>query len=384
MPYSQYGFLDPIHIEWRKGTPDDPYVPVVEYLKVTNGRVILAEVPDKLHRVKIAGMKEINYDGPPKKSIEPDEFFVNYSTGVIEFNSAKEGAHVNVSYLGRGLIQYPSSRIYHYDGKNNVVESLDEIIEDAKDKLENVEDKVADYYDIRDQVIDATNKARQATEEAKEATERTNEAIDKAVEAHNSTIMIYLPPVEREQDIGLMYPNPENGSRVMVKSTGNIYRYDGIVDHKWELIDNYVGGSIPVVNDGIDGLMRKEDFTKLHTKLDVRVIALFVEVPLGGYARPTIRFPLSGTITNVYAHCDEAGTTITTQATVLKMSEQDFKSGLPEWESVATFEIPANSKNSEMVDVLSTLVNEGDYFKVFFNNADDKIRGLTVQIEIKI
>lgn len=390
MPYSNYDYLNPIHIVWREGTPNDPYIERIQYLKVVNSRVVLSEIPDRSERVKIAGLREINYDGMPKKALLPDEFSVDYSTGIIEIHSSLEAKSVNVRYKGRGFVLYPSTRIYHQDGNNSVVETLHEIIERAKEKVEEANQKMNDYIIIRNQVMDAIAESQKATlltnkaiQDAESATKEAQDATEDAIDAYNSTIMHYQPPVPTFNDIATTYPNPTNGMRVMVTSTGDIYRYDGILDHKWELIDNYAGGSVPVVNDQINGLMRKEDFTKMHQKLNRKSILFVLPQFQLGIQKPLIKFPMDGEIEKVYAYCSEIGSTVTTKALVEKVSEADFLSGNT-WRDCASFDIDPNAKEStnEQLKIIDVL--EGDFFRINVTDLDDTLKGITIQIDIII
>ncbi|MGG4105138.1 hypothetical protein AAXB25_14575 [Paenibacillus lautus] len=390
MPYSDYRYLDPLHIVWRKGTPEDPYVDKIEYLKVVNSKVILSEIPDKISRVKIGGLKEINYDGLPKKSIQSDEFSVIYETGQIEFHPSFEAKDINVMYKARGFIQYPSSRIYHQDKHNGVVESLRDIIDNAQKSIVDMENKINDYILIRNELLNAIIEAKKATTDTKRAIQiaevATKDAIDateNAIDAYNSTIMLYQNPVANVSDIKILYPRPVNGMRVMVTSTGDIYRYDGIITKSWVLIDNYAGGSVPVVNDQINGLMRKEDFTKMHTKLDSKSIVFVIPKGDLGILKPIIRFPMSGEIQDVYAYCAEVGQTVDSTFNVEKVSEADFISNST-WATVADFNINAKAKKSTNLNISNNVVNEGDYFRVYASMLDDSLKGITIQVDIKI
>ena len=55
-------FKNPIHIVWRRGTPEDPYVDRTDIMPVANQRIILSEIPDKIARIEISNMIEINYE----------------------------------------------------------------------------------------------------------------------------------------------------------------------------------------------------------------------------------------------------------------------------------------------------------------------------------
>lgn len=313
MPYSDYSYLDPLHIVWRKGTLDDPYIDRTEFLKVVNNKIVLAEIPDRFTRVKIAGMQEINYDGAPKKIIEPNEFSVNYSTGVIQVHPSQESNTLNVSYKGRGFIQYPASRIYHQDEMNGVVESLDKIIEEARESIKGIDEKVSDYYKIREDVLQTIVRSDVATAETKRATDKAIEATDMALDAYETTRLVFKPYVQTYDDIFRVYPSPEIGWTTQVYETGVRYRYDGI---SWVPIDLF-GGGIPVASEDFDGLLSKEDFSRLQNKIDEdtfsnRVIVFVLPSYIYQGVQPVVaRFPFNGEIVGARALCGSYGQTTT-------------------------------------------------------------------------
>ncbi len=127
-------FEMPLKITWNLDGENQPVSLKMspENQMVLNGTIILDQIPDKFYKVKIIGMTEIN-DFTTQLGLE--EFRVNYQTGIVFFNSSKEGSQVNVSeYYGRGIIKYPASRIYYQ--KNGVEKVLTEAIEAAEIALQ--------------------------------------------------------------------------------------------------------------------------------------------------------------------------------------------------------------------------------------------------------
>lgn len=386
IPNLYFQFNDPVRIIWRAGTTEDPYIPRVESKRIINNKVVLEEIPSSFDKVKVSGYTEVQEDTlRRKKVLLPNEFCVNYNNGIIEFNSSEEDKTLVFEYKARGIIQYPAERIFaHNKRKNNIVENLQEILDDSMTALIDANDAIDRINAARVLAEEATLRADKATDNANIATDDAKDATKEALDAAASTIMIYLNPVAKYDDIDIQYPNPVNGDRVMVTSTGDIYRFDGIVSGQWELIDNYTGGSIPMVSDVLNGMMYKEDYTKFHTKLDrksiVFVIPSFQDV---GVMKPIIRFPLEGEIEKVYAYCNIPGLAATTQIVVEKISDADFKTN-GTWSGIATMDLP-NQSNSSTNEVLNNnVIDEGDYFRINLTQIDTDVKGLTIHIEVKL
>src|SRR5690606_13951144 len=106
----------------------------------------------------------------------------------------------------------------------------------------------------------ATDNANSARDDAIQATNNANIATQAALDAAASTIVIYKDPVVKYEDILITYPNPENGWRVMVEETGDIYRFDGVLDNQWKFVENYTGGSIPFASETTSGLLHVDDY----------------------------------------------------------------------------------------------------------------------------
>jgi hypothetical protein len=104
---------DTVLIAWRKGDANEPYISRSDTKKIVNSTIILEEVPDPFNKVSISGYYEIASGLPTS-----NQFIVNYQVGSITFNSSEEAKTVVANYMGRGIIQYPSSRIYLNDSSN--------------------------------------------------------------------------------------------------------------------------------------------------------------------------------------------------------------------------------------------------------------------------
>lgn len=380
MPYSDYSYLDPIHIIWRDGTPEDPYLDRAEYLKVRNHKVVLSEVPDRFTRVKIAGLIEINYDGTPKKSILPNQFSVNYSSGIIQFHESMENKTINTIYKGRGFIQYPSSRIYHQDDINDVVESLDIIIERAKDSIYDVEKRIRDYEDLRDRIMDTIVDSERATNDTKKATENAEVATDKALDAYQTTRLVFLPYVDEFEDIIVKYPNPQVGWTVQVYDTGIRYRWDGI---DWIPIDMF-GGSIPLASELIDGLLSKETFKRIQNMdedtYSKRALVFVLPSFLFLGVQPIIaRFPFKGEIIGVRVLCGVSGDT-DTEINIQKSRD------MVNWSSIMLNNVLIK-RNSYFDDgtarVFDKSVQEGDIFRLEVLQQGVNIQNVTLEVMIE-
>jgi hypothetical protein len=380
MPYSDSGYLDPIHIVWRKGTPDDPYIDKSEFLKVVNQKIVLTEIPDKFTGVAITGMREVNYDRVRNKSLAEDEFYVNYSTGEIQVHASKEGKTLNVFYKGRGFIQYPSERIYYRDKNNNIVETLEELITESKSRLKDAENKTDVFVKKIEEVDNAVDKANQATDNANRATEDARIATDLALDAYETTRLVFKPYVQTYNELLNTYPNPEIGWTTMVYETGVRYRWDGI---DWIPIDLF-GGAVPKASDTIDGLMSKDDYKKLQSfpvELKDRVLTFVFPSYLSyGIQGVLARFPFNGTIVGVRAFCGTVGITDT-------LINVEKSTDLSNWTSILSNNIrivAGNHFDDGSVTISNTTVNQGDIFRVNVLQNGSGIKDVTVEVRIKI
>jgi hypothetical protein len=127
-----FEFNNPLIMTLRSGSSEDPFININDTRKIINNTIYLNELPDSFNKVSISGYYETTNSSPSS-----NEFFVNYTNGIITFNPSESGKTVMANYKGRGLIQYPSSRIYtQVDNNNNPIETLKDIIEDGRQAID--------------------------------------------------------------------------------------------------------------------------------------------------------------------------------------------------------------------------------------------------------
>lgn len=399
MPYSDKGYLDPLHIVWRTGEFDDPYVDRAEFLKVVNQTVVLAEIPDSIFRVRITGLQEVNFETITIRALEENQFSVNYSTGVIQVHKSKEGQSLNVVYKGRGFIQYPSNRIYHQDKFGDIVQSLDVIINTALDSVDilgkTINDKISNYEAIKELLLNTVDNIGVSTDNALIATEKANVATEKAKDAYNTTRLVFKPYVSTRGQISNTYPFPEVGWTVQVYDTGIRYRFDGV---SWVAIDLF-GGNIQPASLTVDGLMKKETFKQLQDlnknyddsqkefktlkdKTTERVVVFCFPYLNGGINSVYARLPFGGTITEVRGICSKEGNDIKTEIDIERSKD------MLAWESIffnsyLTFDVGKNYDNGKHIRSV-TDVQENNLFRVNVKSVSDTVEGVTLEIKIKI
>ncbi|MCR8641561.1 hypothetical protein NV379_02725 [Paenibacillus sp. N1-5-1-14] len=376
-------FNDPLKIVWRSGKADDPYIPRSDFLPIINGRITLLEIPAKEQRVKISGFTEINQDVYERhNTLQPYEFLVDYNVGDIHFHPSNEGKSLMCESFGRGIILYPASRIYALVERSpDIVKTLQDIIDEALQRLKDTELAIGLLNQVIEKANTATNNANIATDNAKQATFETLMAIKAALNAAASTIMIYKDPVSNFKDIKTKYPLPENGWRVMVSETGDIYRFDGVITGQWQLIDNYLGGSIPFASETTSGLLKSDNYKDFIFR---RVLFLMPSVQRSGVQGYLVQFPHNGEITKVSGYCTQAGSN-QLKLHIEKNSEKDFSDN-EKWTSIFSKELvfsPNSLKSNDPV-FINKQVAKGDYFRINLSELDYNFKGITIQIDIKI
>lgn len=387
--YLQYN--DPNIVIWRTDEVGDEYVLRADSLPIINNQITLLEIPSFFHKVTISGFTEITQEILQKnKEILSNEFLVNYSNGIIQFHPSHEGKTLVCNYRGKGMILLAASRVYAMVQRSpDIVKTLQDIIDETLLKLKENNELITQVQTIMQEAIAATNTTNIATDNANlakdgaiQATVEAQAATQDALDAAASTIMIYKNPVFTYADIGITYPNPENGWRVMVEDTGDIYRYDGIVENAWKLIDNYTGGSIPFASETTSGLLHVDDYSNFIVRSLVFSMPSILNIGVQNYI---YQFPFGGEIVKAYAHCTVAGTLSPVEIQIQKISSIDFDvSGT--WGSIfSTNIIIAPNENKGSTPVLSVVqVDKGDYFRINVLQLDNNIKGVNVQLDIKI
>lgn len=193
--------------------------------KVVNNKITLDEIPDENYKVIIQGLFEKKIGS----ILDVLDFMVNYTTGEITFHPLKEGQTINIQqYYSRGLICYPSSRIYcSLDNNGNIVETIDDYIEKITTSIEYANSAVesansaASYAETKGQY--ANTQAIYAKNSGDYATNTANSYTDVV----QSTKLVYKPYVNTYSNISSTYPSPSIGWTTVAIDTGIRYRYDG-------------------------------------------------------------------------------------------------------------------------------------------------------------
>ncbi|TPG88613.1 hypothetical protein EEL32_08305 [Brevibacillus laterosporus] len=398
MPF-QFDYNDSILIEWRDGNELDPYIDKTEILKIVNNRVVLTEIPAEFHRVSIPTYAEIDQRKPNSKQIPlEDEFIVTYYNGIVTFHPSQEGKTVACTYKGRGMIQYPASRIYAHNPNSDVVENLQHIIDTDLIRIIEVEDSIDKALQAAksanmaaEGAFFAANRANQATEMALSASDKAikagdnaDEKADLAYKAAMTTRLIWLEPVEKYEDIAIKYPNPEIGSTTMVLLDGSRYRYEG--DGKWKVIDNYTRGSIPLANEKIDGLMSSDDFKLIHNKLQIRSIYFVIPTILtDGVQKYIIPIPFDCKIKSIKAVCNKPSGSSPTHIFIEKISGEDFGTH-SEWTKITDLPIQFKTDHYSafIPPLLISEIQKDDILRLFVeaDKFDPLQEGITIQIDV--
>lgn len=379
---TQLQYNDPLTIIWRTGTPNDPYIDRADSLPVINGMITLLEVPSLSDRVQIAGMIEIDQEiFEQRKSLQENEFLVNYAIGSVQVHHSIEGRSLLVRYKGRGLIMYPASRIYA------LVRRHPDVVITLQDYIEQIEIKLSENNNLIEKVEKLIQETRLVIEEAKKAADNANRAADdadkaseKANNAYQTTRLVFKPPVADLKELYSKYPYPEVGWTVQTFKDGIRYRFDG---RDWIPIDIF-GSNLQPVNEFKDGLMTVSDYLKLKSfPAEIKDRILVICLPsyiFQGIQELVIPFPFKGEITGVNAVCKVFGDTET---------EIDIEKSrnLKDWRSILDKKIhfkALENFDDKTVTIQANQVYAGDMFRVNVLKQGVNIQGITIQISIKI
>lgn len=379
LPINYLEFNNPIHIVWRKGTPNDPYIDRLDITRVVNQRVFLLEIPDEMYKVRISGMFEINYEKFIKHNLEKNEFYVDYTNGFVYFHATKEAETLSIVYKGRGLILYPSTRIVHYDGTDST-ETLHEIIERSKIQVQELINQTDNYEEYLKKLVIAINESNHATDQALIAAHNANEATELVRDAYETTVLIYQPFVNTYDDIVKKFPYPEVGWTTQVYDTGIRYRWNG---KAWIPIDA-LGGNVPLANEVINGLMSKEQFIKVQNITEFvnekTIVFIIPKDVLQGIQDPHVVFDWDGEVIDVKALASTKGI----QPTPIQIQKSsNFKDWVDITDSPVIIE--ANSYfDMKTYKLKHTKVKKGDVFRLYIPSFSVDAQNLSVNVKVAI
>ena len=133
--------VDPVFLLQRKGTQDDPYLPLKEDKIVYETQsdigvkysVTLREIPNYNKKVKVknASGTSLTEIFDFNASLSSSQYYVDYTSGVVYFHSSNNNKQFNFDYEGIGNVNFPSSRIV-MQGGTKTLEQLAKEMEQSK------------------------------------------------------------------------------------------------------------------------------------------------------------------------------------------------------------------------------------------------------------
>lgn len=134
---SNYYFpgVDKVFLFQRAGTTDDPYLPLSQTSQVKYGKVELAEIPNFQEKVTVISSSGTTLTEVTTAEVLENQFRVDYSTGVVTFNSTQEEQIFTFSFLGMGRVNFPASRITIDTVDNNEAELSIQQLLDAQGNI---------------------------------------------------------------------------------------------------------------------------------------------------------------------------------------------------------------------------------------------------------
>jgi hypothetical protein len=122
-------FRDPLYIKWYTDSQGNKISVerLNEQYQIVKNKITLAEIPDEFDKVQIDNFYEVKSG----KTLDINEFSVNYTLGEITFHESHEAETITIKkYKSRGIIYYPASRVYsEYDPETHEIkETLQNVV----------------------------------------------------------------------------------------------------------------------------------------------------------------------------------------------------------------------------------------------------------------
>lgn len=149
---------DSVFIKWHVDGIGREFVEEIRNEKhiVIDGQFVLNQVPSKFHKVKITNLQL--FETSFQKPLTPTLYKVDYNIGIVYVDSSLNGQLIIVDYFGKGIVYYPSSRIYtEVDDNGNVVDTVGSIIDVGYQAIDNLKQ----FNEVYTNVVNATNTANQ-------------------------------------------------------------------------------------------------------------------------------------------------------------------------------------------------------------------------------
>lgn len=144
--------VDYTYIFKREGTNDDPFIFLKDENFVRKKALMLREIPSKEKGVVVKDSKDKKLEETNSDEPSNNQFRVDYSTGIIYFNSSRDGEQMVCEYTGMGSVFISAARVMMQGGEDDPLESLEELLSHVQEGVETLEqvgnlDFVGEYSD---------------------------------------------------------------------------------------------------------------------------------------------------------------------------------------------------------------------------------------------
>lgn len=144
--------VDYTYIFKREGTEEDPFIFLKDENYVRKKTIMLREIPSKSEGVVVKDSEDNELKETESDSPSSNQFRVDYSVGVIYFNSDRNGEKLVCEYTGMGSVFISAARVMMQSEDDDPLESLESLLAHAQEGVETLEqvgdlDFVGEYSD---------------------------------------------------------------------------------------------------------------------------------------------------------------------------------------------------------------------------------------------
>jgi hypothetical protein len=152
---SIFDYQNPIISQMRTN-----YIDKSESQQIVNSKVVLSELPDSFAKVQVSGIG-VTWIETKNHSPFANEYYVDYTNGVVTHHSSREGLQLSYSFKAKGLQFYPATRVYvETDSNGDVTKTLGDIISEGEQAIEDlalISEAIDDAETATQAAINATN-----------------------------------------------------------------------------------------------------------------------------------------------------------------------------------------------------------------------------------
>lgn len=115
----------------RAGTTEDPFIHYSgQEIMIKENQVLLSEIPDFFQKVTVTGefitWVEI-FDTTAE--LTENQYRVNYSWGLVDFHSSRNGLTLSFDFYGTGVFYWPIARLWTQENNGTVIQTLQQLID---------------------------------------------------------------------------------------------------------------------------------------------------------------------------------------------------------------------------------------------------------------